>query len=146
MELIKALKIAFPSAVLLRCVNHIRNNIKDKCNALKLPLSVQKEITGDIFGTQVGATFESGLIDAKSAAVFRKALSQLKEQWNNLEKSSTPQFFEWFCCYTADDICNCVRPYTTNNNESTDHVLKQEVQWKETKLPVLINTTFERYC
>lgn len=32
-ELIKAFKMVFPNAILLRCTNHLRHNIKDKLNA-----------------------------------------------------------------------------------------------------------------
>ena len=54
--------------------------------------------------------------------------------------------------YKALDIKKCVLPavrvkaglnptqkFTTNISESLNHVIKQEVEWKENKLPVLIS-------
>ena len=57
-----------------------------------------------------------------------------------------------FLKYKASDIKECVLPavrvkaglsstnkFTTNISESINHVIKQEVNWKENKLPVLID-------
>ena len=56
--------------------------------------------------------------------------------------------------YKAREIISCILPevriraqihgnlpipYTTNSCESINHIIKLEVQWKESKLPVLIN-------
>ena len=106
---------------------------------------------------QKGTNFESGLIDADSETSFTTALEHLKHRWNNLERScisqcSDPQFHSWFLKYKASDIKECVLPavrvnagfdpthkFTTNISESINHVIKQEVEWKENKLPVLID-------
>lgn len=80
--------------------------------------------------------------------------------WNNLERSCNPtqkpQFYEWFYEYKANDFAsstiNAVRKkagvtsrlYTTNISESINHVLKQEVNWKEQKLPQLIECIVDR--
>lgn len=84
---------------------------------------------------------------------FWEALRELEERWNNLEKGcslpgANPQFYRWFCAHKAKDIVECVLPevrskaglkdpcrdFTTNNS----HVIKQEVNWKESKLPALV--------
>ena len=65
-----------------------------------------------------------------------------------------PQFHGWFCQYKADEIVKCVLPkarrqagckdpkclFTTNNSESLNHVIKQEVAWKKKKIPQLIDS------
>ena len=158
-QLIKAFETVFPGAIHLRCVNHLRQNVKDKLHALCLPQSAWKDFLGDIFGQQTGTQYEKGLVDSVSPNIFRAALSRFKNRWNNLEisylpKNSTPQFYEWFCSYKADIIINTVLPeirekagwsssnprekFTTNSSEALNHVIKQEVQWKESKLPMLI--------
>ena len=156
-ELIKAFSVAFPGAVHLRCVNHMRQNVKDKLHALNIPRSIWKDFLDDIFGSQIGSHFEMGLIDAESDTSFWKALEQLRTRWNNLERGciqpgSLPQFHGWFCQYKANDIVDSVLPtvrakagirdpshhFTTNASESLNHIIKQEVNWKENKLPVLI--------
>lgn len=158
-QLIKAFQTVFTGAVHLRCVNHLRQNVKDKLHALSLPQSSWKDFLGDIFGQQIGTQYEKGLVDSTSPDIFRAALLGLKNRWNNLElsylpKTSTPQFYTWFCAYKADIIMNTVLPgirgkagwsssdprekFTTNSSEALNHVIKQEVQWKESKLPMLI--------
>lgn len=156
-ELIKAFGVTFPEAVHLRCTNHLRQNIKDKLRALNIPQDAWKEFLADIFGAQIGSHFETGLIDAQSESIFWKSLDGIKERWNNLERSYTPissepQFHEWFCRYKATDIVACVLPsvramagvedpsvhFTTNNSEALNHIIKYEVNWKESKLPTLI--------
>ena len=97
-----------------------------------------------------------GLVDAHSGDSFWEALQGLEERWNNLEKGcsppgANPQFYRWFCAHKAKDIVECALPeirskagldpsrhFTTNNSESLNHVIKQEVDWKESKLPVLV--------
>ena len=120
--------------------------------------SVSKEILTDIFGAPIGTHFESGLADAQSEALFRKSLERLKPRWNNLEKSCNSderesQFHAWFCHHKAEDIVKCVLPvvkskagfkdpmcfFTTNSSESLNHLIKQEVEWKENQLPKLID-------
>ena len=156
-ELIKAFSVCFPSAVHLRCTLHVRQNIKDKLRNLSVPQSVAREFLDDIFGKQISSHFEAGLVDSESETTFRNALSKLQYRWNNLERScipsdSEPQFYAVFCKFKAEDIIKCVLPgvrsragadpgrlFTTNSSESINHVIKQEVEWKENKLPQLIS-------
>ena len=137
-------------------MNHIRQNVKDKLRALGIPQTAWKEFPADVFGVQKGSHFEMGLVDANSGDSFWEALQGLEERRNNLEKGcsppeANPQFYRWFCAHKAKDIVECALPeirskagldpsrhFTTNNSESLNHVIKQEVDWKESKLPVLV--------
>ena len=156
-QLIKAFQVVFPHAVHLRCSNHLRQNVKDKLHALAIPQNLWKEFLSDIFGQQVGTQYEKGLVDSESPEVFKNALARLESRWNNLESSVSerdPQFHSWFAQYKMDLIANSVLPpvrekagyvsgkigekFTTNVSESLNHVIKQEVEWKESKLPILV--------
>ena len=156
-ELIKAFDICFPKVIHLRCVNHLSQNVKKKLSEMKVPPAVSKELLADIFGHQVGSQLELGIIDAPSEASYLKSLDRVKAKWNNLEQSylpsnEDPQFFTWFCRYKSHDIVKCVLPevryragfknptahFTTNSSESLNHLIKQEVEWKESQLPELI--------
>ena len=135
----------------------LRQNIKDKLHSLSLSQNVWKDFLGDIFGQQTGTHYEKGLVDSESAEVFNKAVAKIENQWNNFEigclgKNHKPQFHTWFCRHKVEDIIQCVLPnvrakaglyatskFTTNNSESLNHVIKQEVEWQENKLPVLID-------
>ena len=135
-----------------------RQNVKDKLRSIGVVQSVWKEFLSDIFGAQVGYNYQKGLIDTDSSVSFTAALQNCKEKWNNLECSCflqdhCPQFFDWFLRYKADDMINCMLSnvrakagitevggkYTTNNSEAVNHIIKIEVEWKESKLPVLIH-------
>ena len=155
-ELIKAFSISFPNAVHLRCTNHLHQNCKGKLHALHIPKDLWKEFLADIIGVKTGSHFEMGLIDAQSEKSLWDAVRHLQGQWNNLEMGcilprTQPQLHEWFCKYKASEIVKCVLPqvsikaglketchFTTNTSESLNHVIKQEVEWKENKLPILI--------
>ena len=110
----------------------------------------------DIFGTQVGTHFE-GFVDSADAAAFNANLASLKTMWNNLETCANPalkpEFHSWFTEYKGPEVVAYVLPevrkkaqisghplplYTTNQSESINHMIKQDVQWKENKLPGLI--------
>ena len=150
--------MCFPNAVQLRCSNHIRQNIKEKLRILNVSQGATKEILADIFGRQIDTHFEAGLVDSESEVSFNRGLEAVKAKWNNLEMSCNPtvepQFHAWFCQYKADEIVKCVLPqarhlagcrdpkrlFTTNNSESLNHVIKQEVAWKENQLPKLIDS------
>ena len=156
LQLIGAFSVTFPKAVHLRCMNHIRQDVKDKLRALGIPQTAWKEFLADVFGVQKGSHFEMRLVDAHSGDSFWEALQGLEERWNNLENGcslprANPQFYRWFCVHKAKDIVECALPeirsktgldpshhFTTNNSESLNHVIKQEVDWKESKLPVLV--------
>ena len=134
-------------------MNHIHQNIKDKLRSLHIPQGVMNNFLDDIFGKN----FEAGLVDADSETAFRAALGRLKCQWNNLERgcssgSTGPEFHSWFCKFKAEEIIKSALPsvrvragadpdrlFTTNSSESINHVIKAEVEWKESKLPCLIS-------
>ena len=114
-ELIKAFSVCFPNAAHLRCMNHMRQNVKDKLRNLRIPQGVMRDFLDDIFGKKVGSHFEAGLVDAKSESAFRAALGRLKCRWNNLERSCSsgitdPEFHSWFCKFKAEDIIKCALP------------------------------------
>ena len=135
----------------------MRQNVKDKLRTLGIPQGVIKDFLDDIFGKQVGSHYEAGLVDVKSETLFREALFRLKYRWNNLERNccrdrSEPEIHSWFYKFKAEDIIQCVLPavrlqaganpqclFTTNSSESLNHVIKEEVEWKENKLPCLIS-------
>jgi len=101
---------------------------------------------------------QAGLADAESKASFTKMLYKVKEKWNNLEKSCNPDpnaapiFYAWFCQHKADVIklsvlpevrqqAGCANPssfFTTNSSESMNHIIKQEVEWKERSLKTIV--------
>ena len=69
-------------------------------------------------------------------------------------EQNMPQFHAWFTRYKASDIIVSVLPpvristgfqgnplelFTTNSSESISSVVKKEVEWKENKLPALID-------
>ena len=130
-------------------------NIKDKLRALNIQQSVSKDFLSDIFDTQIATHFKMGLANAgESEAALTESLQRVKVKWSNLEKSYTlskqeHQFHAWFSYYKADEImtyflpgarcragCKDPTSFFTNSSESLNHVIKQEVEWKESQLPL----------
>ena len=75
LQLTRAFSIAFPRAVHLRCVNHIRQN---ELNVLGIPQTAWKDFLADIFGIQKGSHFEMGVVDAHTGNSFWKRYKNLK--------------------------------------------------------------------
>ena len=143
-ELIKAMKLAYPSALHLRCVNHLRSNVKDKLKSLGISAHVQKEFLADIFGIDVGGSRSVALADVESTEQFHSMLSSFEVKWNNLERSCgicEPSFYQWFQKTKAEvfvtSVISEVRSkakvhghFTTNQSESINSVIKMQAQWK----------------
>ena len=72
---------AFPFAVHLQCVNHLRDNMTAHLHKQLLPEDVIKEVLKDVFGTCT----ETGLIHASNKE-FDAKLQLLKNRWDLLEK------------------------------------------------------------
>lgn len=70
-ELIKAFSVCFPNAAQLRCMNHMRQNIKDKLRSLHAKIAKSAlPFLGDIFGKKVSSHFKAGLVDSKTESAF----------------------------------------------------------------------------
>ena len=151
--LVKAFSTAFPNAIHLRCFLHFRGNIEEKLRQLKLPSVVVKAFVHDVLGNP--AQLEFGLVDAEDEAEFDSTLASLKVVWNEREKpyNSPPQFHSWFqvnCRGTVvENMLRPVRerallgsppqPYYTNEVESKNNVLKQQLKYKAAQLPQFVD-------
>ena len=149
----KALSTTFPAAVHVRCFLHFKGNIENKLRELGLPSTVSKEIVCDIMGR--ASALEHGLVDAKDQDELEVLLGAVKSRWGELEKpyNNPPQFHSWFKNHcqpvVAESMVQDVRqkaglgspaePYYTNEVESKNKLLKEEVQYKRSQLPDFIN-------
>ena len=61
-ELFRAMRYTFPQAIHLRCFSHFMDNCKRQLRLSNVPEKEQKEILFDIFGRQIGETWEQGII------------------------------------------------------------------------------------
>ena len=69
---------------MVRCSNHMSQNIKDKLHELNIPENVRLVITQDIFGKQIGSCHYEGIVDAKSDGEFEKGVETLTRKWKGL--------------------------------------------------------------
>ena len=81
----------FPYAVQLRCFIHFCRNVEEKLKGLGFSSTVAEEFLCDIFGKQMGNTYQEGLVDSFSGDDFDRRLSQIKSVWNACETA----FFLW---------------------------------------------------
>ena len=80
-----------------------------------------------------------GLVDSTDTSHFLTQLQQLQDSWNSI----TP-FLGWFSKNEADLMCSSMitsvrtsaglddppKPFTSNNNESLNHLLKQRADYE----------------
>ena len=145
----RAFMTTFTKAIHLRCFLHFRGNIEQKLRDLSIPSTVSKEIVKDIMGCP--SRLELGLVDAQDSAQFDEMLLSLEKRWNEFEApyNSPPKFYEWFKCNSQDVITRFMirdvresaglgsppEPYYTNEVESMNKLLKEEVNYKSSQLP-----------
>ena len=104
-----------------------------------------REILNDIFGSKADDNQFVGLIDANGSSEFMNKLEILKPKWEKL----CMEFPEWFSLHEAEFFCSSMLAsvhtlaglgnppeyYTTNANESLNHVLKRKVDFKRSEWP-----------
>ena len=141
-----ALESCFPHAISLRCFIHKKNNIEEHLKGCSS--AVKKELLCDIFGSQDGEVFSSGLVDSDSEEAFDVGLGQLQQRWEKL----APGFHKWFLTNQADVFrCHMIRPireraqlgsppekFTNNPNESSNSVVKHWTGFKKNSWPALV--------
>ncbi len=119
---------------------------------LRIIGSCAQEFVRDIFGSQVGTHFTSGIVDVTSEAEFESSLEDLEQVWNLWEKQSTqtefPKFHNWFLKYQADNFKSKMllplrqslglgrRRYTTNDNEHVNSIIKKKLNYQANELSV----------
>ena len=95
----KALEICFPDAIGLQCFIHKRKNIEEHLKGTST-----KVLLSDIFGTQDGDVFNTGLVDKESEEAFDVCLGRLYKRWEKL----VPGFHKWFVTQQADFFRRCM--------------------------------------
>ena len=153
MALENAFMASFPSAQHVRCFLHFKGNIERKLQELKIPNAVRLEVVKDVLGNP--SKLESGLVDAVSSEELDDQLSKFEGRWNELERpyNSPPFFYTWFVKHCRDNIAKYMLPecrtraglgspplpYYTNEVESKNKILKDEVDHKKLQLPDFVN-------
>ena len=134
--LVNALETCFPDAIGLRCFIHKRKNIEEH---------LKGELLSDIFGTQEGEVFSTGLVDKESEEAFDVSLGRLYKRWEKL----APGFHKWFLTQQAVSFRRCMilpvrerahlgsppLQFTNNPNESSNSVVKHWVGFKKNSWP-----------
>ena len=148
-----ALKATFQNAQHVRCFLHFRGNIERKLQELKLPCNAASEIVCDIMGSPT--RLQHGLVDAKNVEEMDDMLKRFETRWNELERpyNNPPIFHPWFLKHCRETVSRYMlqsvrekaglgsppAPYYTNEVESKNKVLKDEMQYKSAKLPEFID-------
>ena len=130
-----------------------KGNVEHKLRELGIPLNISKEIISDIMGRT--SYLQYGLVDAKNSEELEMMLEGVKVRWNELEKpnNSLPKFYNWFVKHCLSVITECMiqdvlknaglgsppEPYYTNEVESKNKVIKEEVRYKKSDLPEFVH-------
>ena len=148
----------FPYAVQLRCFIHFRRNIEEKLKSLGFSSTVAQEFLSDIFGKQIGNTYQEGLVDSFSHDDFDRRLTEIKSIWNTREsaifsREDSSSFYDSFSKYQSEIVKYHMRKdlresvglgsppstFTTNGSESINAAIKQKVNHKESEWPQFNN-------
>lgn len=146
-----AFTATFPRAQHMRCFLHFRGSVERKLQELGVSRSVSGEIVKDIIGCPT--QLQDGLVDTESAEKLDDMLSGLQRRWNEFEEPyNNPPFHAWFIKHCHDNVVNYMlqdvrekaglgnppTPYYTNEVESKNKLLKEEVEYKSSQLPEFI--------
>ena len=120
---------------------------------LGISSAVSQEFLDDIFGKQIGNSYQEGLVDCCSADDMDRRLSILKNTWDSHEianlSSSESSFYAFFNKYQSDVVKYHMRKdlresvglesppsiFTTNGAESINAAIKRKVDHKESDWP-----------
>ena len=151
--LIEAFTHNFPYAIQLHCFIHFQRNVAEKLKNLGFSSAISQEFLDDIFGKQIGNSYQEGLVDCCSADDMDRCLSILKNTWDSREiahlSSSESSFYAFFNKYQSDVVKYHMRKdlresvglgsppsiFTTNGAESINAAIKRKVDHKESDWP-----------
>ena len=153
--LYSAFQHEFTDSIHLQCFIHVRRNIKDKLHELHVREGAVQVILGDIFGRDVELEQMDGLVDAESEEEFDVGVQFLCQKWqqfDSVESGPVHVFCEWFKRYKCNTIKQAMlRPvrikaglgnppsnFTTNASESINALLKNQVEYKKSDVPVFL--------
>ena len=157
-NLYTAFQNIFTEADHLRCFVHMKRNVKEKLSEVSVSQEVANQYMFDIFGKVVNGIYTGGLVDASSPEEFDELLEQLKDLWNQRElpfvpQGSQPQFYSWFkknkvpeiksstlaVIRSANGLGDPPIPFTTNDNETANSLIKQKVRHIKNNLPDFVD-------
>ena len=143
----------FPNAQHVQCFLHFKGNIEQKLRELNVPSSVAAEIVKDIMGNP--SQLQRGLVDVESTEKLEECLISFSKRWNEFEKpyNSPPFFHAWFLKHCQEVVAKFMLPSIrtkaglgfpptpcyTNEVESKNKILKDEVEHRHTELPDFVD-------
>ena len=149
LAIVNAITLAFPESTHLLCKRHLCQNTKQKLIDDSVDKADRQKNLGMIF-------HEDGLIDANDSICF----DAKSEEIEKVSKDLSSKFHRYFQNKLKKNLQERVhqpivsgvidKPWTNNNSESLNHVLKQAIDWKSkplldliTILATLIETQFK---
>lgn len=105
----------------------------------------------DVFGVQQDEVFAEGLVDCTSDSEFSEKLKVLGKRWSDIEEHDSQisrGFYDWFVQHKSDIIKSTMlrpvqeeaglgcppQPFTTNQSEAVNAVIKNQVSYKSHQL------------
>ena len=143
-SILNATLICFPETIQLICCDHKKENVEHKLCEFKVSEAARRHIVADIFGRNVGASYEQGLIDCESIDDFDRRVKDFKGTWDYL----VPGFHTCFIRYQSDlfklylirEVCrkaNINGRFSNNRIESMNDNIKDWVERKKMSMPAV---------
>ncbi len=138
----------------LRCFLHERQNIDRHLNTVGVSEFNRKMILADIFGQQVGSTFQEGVIDSENAEEFWLRMAEVGKKCKEQMGFKGKNIHSWIVKQKADEminsmlrpiriragLCNPPPQFTTNRVECINHLLSDEANGQSQNLPKFAKT------
>ena len=138
----------------LICFNHFQNNITDHLKSVGIDESNRRLICADIFGQQVGTTFEEGIVDSDDVEEFDARLHSIRSTWEKRIGNKGIAFHDWFVKYKSNlmkehllkpvridaGLGNPPTRYVSNRVECVNSLLKRETERKESPVDQFVKT------
>ena len=138
----------------LICFNHFQNNITDHLKSVGIDEANRRLISADIFGQQVGTTFEEGIVDSDDVEEFDARVQSIRSTWEERIGKKGTTFHDWFVKYKSNlmkkhllkpvridaGLGNPPSRYVSNRVECVNSLLKRETERKESPVDQFVKT------
>ena len=137
-----AIQFAFPQGRRLSCTRHLQENVnRQLTDKIGCAEKDRRKITSLIFGKDgLASTVDDLTFDIRNQAAMQMITSTVPNFTDYYTGRIVPLLQMNLQTKLATGLPSTDTPWTNNNSESENHVLKQEIQWKTQNLTDLIDS------
>jgi len=138
--LVQSIKNNFPDCIHLKCILHVKANVEQKLDVkLRVSSSVKRDVTAQLFDPPDGIVFsgDKETYDARMTSLTsytERAVPNFLPYVNNRLRESL-----WDSIVAPRLKLGLLEPWTNNNAESANNIMKAVTDYRPKKLPELVD-------